>query len=168
MKSSKKLQKNLVISFFITIFALEIKVINIKTIGKMFNYKVSYNKSWNVVGTCYNQMITITIPSKNTLFDINKTISDFRDNSNDFFTCTIYTDSAYCYNCYKEKWYENWRLNNWITSSKTKVKNIDLWKQLVLFFEDVRFNLVKVKGHSGLDFNEMADRIATQSIRGDK
>ena len=49
-----------------------------------------------------------------------------------------------------------------------KVKNIDLWKQLVLFFEDVRFNLVKGKGHSGLDFNEMADRIATQSIRGDK
>ena len=86
MKSSKKLQKKLVISFFITIFALEIKVINIKTIGYMFNYKVSYNKSWNGVGTCYNQMITITIPSKNTLFDINKTISDFRDNSNDFFT----------------------------------------------------------------------------------
>ena len=90
------------------------------------------------------------------------------NNSNDFFTCTIYTDSAYCCNCYKEKWYEKWRINNWITSSKTKVKNIDLWKQLVLFFEDVRFNLVKVKGHAGLDFNEMADRIATQSIRGDK
>lgn len=45
-----------------------------------------------------------------------------------FFSCEIYSDSAYCINCYEQKWYVKWIKNNWVNSKGQKVANIDLWK----------------------------------------
>ena len=47
----------------------------------------------------------------------------------------VFSDSAYLMNCFREKWYEKWLRNNWITSSKTPVENRDLWEQLLPFLE---------------------------------
>lgn len=60
----------------------------------------------------------------------------------------VYTDSAYIYNCIKQKWYVNWRKNGWRTSSKEPVKNKELWIRLIPFFEDNRYVFHKVKGHA--------------------
>ena len=76
------------------------------------------------------------------------------------FSCEVYSDSAYCINCYEQKWYVKWIKNNWINSKGQKVANIDLWKKLIPFFEDNDFIFKKVKGHSGLEGNERADAIA--------
>lgn len=75
----------------------------------------------------------------------------------------IYSDSAYCINCYNQKWYIKWLNNNWINSKKESVKNKELWEQLIPFFEDENFDFVKVSGHSGVEYNEEVDRMAVEA-----
>lgn len=36
---------------------------------------------------------------------------------------TINTDSAYIANCFRDKWYERWENNNWLTARKTPVEH---------------------------------------------
>lgn len=76
---------------------------------------------------------------------------------------TVYSDSAYCINCYKQKWYKKWKQNGWVNSKKEAVKNKELWEQLIPFFEDEWFDFVKVTGHAGNKYNEMVDELAVQA-----
>lgn len=76
----------------------------------------------------------------------------------------IYSDSAYLINCYNDKWFIKWETNNWINSKKEPVANINLWKELIPFFRNPKFNFVKVKGHIGDKYNEIADKLATGAI----
>lgn len=75
-------------------------------------------------------------------------------------TCEINSDSAYCINCYQQKWYIKWIQNNWFKANGQAVLNVDLWKQLIPFFENGNFIFKKIKGHSGINGNEKADIIA--------
>ena len=72
---------------------------------------------------------------------------------------TIFTDSKYVINGI-ESWIENWKKNNWVTSNKKKVKNVDLWTKL----DNVRVGKIIswewVKGHSGIKLNEEVDILA--------
>ena len=74
----------------------------------------------------------------------------------------IFTDSNYV----KEGmtvWIGNWEKNNWKTSDKKNVKNVDLWKKLK---ELVKSNQVEwnwIKGHSNDPMNDLADRLAKKS-----
>lgn len=80
---------------------------------------------------------------------------------------TIYTDSAYIANCFKDKWYQKWLANGWKTSNRTAIKNQDLWKLILKLHRESRHHItiVHVKGHNGNKFNERADTLAT-SWRG--
>lgn len=35
---------------------------------------------------------------------------------------TIRTDSAYCHNCYVQKWFRNWQKNGWKNSKKSQLQ----------------------------------------------
>ena len=61
-------------------------------------------------------------------------------------------------------WIENWKTNNWLTSNKKEVKNIDLWKDIDKYnnFHTVEWNWVK--GHSGDIGNDTADELANLAI----
>lgn len=74
-----------------------------------------------------------------------------------FFTVDIYTDSAYAHNCFTKRWYKKWQTNGWVNSKNAKVANQDLWKELIPFFEDPRFNFKKVKGHADDKWNNKVD-----------
>lgn len=79
---------------------------------------------------------------------------------------TVYTDSAYISNCFKDKWYVNWRKNGWKNASKQPVKNRDLWEQLIGLYENLKPRMViiaKVKGHDGDTYNEMCDKLAVKA-----
>ena len=74
----------------------------------------------------------------------------------------IYTDSNYV----KEgitNWIKIWEKNNWKTSNKKKVKNVELWIKLNTLsnFHDVEWQWVK--GHSGDPMNNMVDRLAKKA-----
>lgn len=73
----------------------------------------------------------------------------------------IYTDSAYIHNCMTQRWYINWRNNNWKNSKKEPVKNRELWEQIIPYFIKANFTFRKVKGHAGIPENEYVDKLAT-------
>ncbi len=73
----------------------------------------------------------------------------------------IHTDSQYVKNGITV-WIKGWLKNDW---NKGKVKNIELWKELLE--ESSKHEIVWkwVKGHSGVDYNERADKLATNAIK---
>ena len=74
---------------------------------------------------------------------------------------TVMTDSAYIQRCWAEQWYRKWQANGWQTSNNMPVKNRDLWQQLIPYFDDPRISFEKVRGHMGVELNEMVDKMAT-------
>ena len=75
----------------------------------------------------------------------------------------IYTDSKYVINGITN-WIKAWKKNNWISSNKKVVKNVDLWKNLDLLVQRKKISWQWVKGHSGNKMNEKVDEIARNEI----
>lgn len=73
----------------------------------------------------------------------------------------IHTDSRYVQRGISE-WIHTWKKQNWLTSSKKQVKNNDLWKQLDQLVQQHQIEWFWVRGHSGHDGNEQADKLANQ------
>lgn len=71
----------------------------------------------------------------------------------------ITTDSQYVRQGITQ-WIDKWIKNNWKTSAKKPVKNVDLWK--LLYKENQRHSVTWkwVKGHSGHPENERCDDLA--------
>jgi len=77
---------------------------------------------------------------------------------------TIYTDSAYIHNAFKNGWIIAWQRNGWKTKSKDDVKNQDLWKMLLNEMKPHKVSWVKVKGHADNTYNNRCDELATGEI----
>ena len=83
------------------------------------------------------------------------------------------TDSEYFCNAVNQNWIQKWAANNWMTSAwkdkpPTPVKNKDLWEQVVDIQNELRtmgvnLTITHVKGHSGHEFNELADKLAVSA-----
>ena len=77
----------------------------------------------------------------------------------------IYSDSAYCVNMYNN-WIDTWEKNGWTRSNNQPIENFDLVKQLYLtkkFFHN-EIIIMKITGHSGVKYNELADKLAKHEI----
>lgn len=77
---------------------------------------------------------------------------------------SIYSDSAYVVNCFRDKWYVRWRQNGWRNAQKRPVDNRDLWEALLAEVERHDVTWHKVAGHSGHDLNDRADALARAAI----
>ncbi len=78
----------------------------------------------------------------------------------------VFTDSAYLANCMQQGWHRRWRRNGWLTAAKKPVENKDLWLRLLELAEGFpRLAFHKVAGHSQVELNELADRLAREAIR---
>ena len=77
---------------------------------------------------------------------------------------TICSDSAYFCNCYYDRWYVNWENNDWVNSKKEPIANRDLWEKIIPYFKNNHVFIMKVKGHSGHTYNELADKLATGAL----
>jgi ribonuclease HI len=75
----------------------------------------------------------------------------------------LYTDSQYLRSGITT-WILSWKRNGWRTAERKPVKNVDLWQRLdgLLAQHDVSWHWVK--GHSGHDLNERADRLAREGL----
>ena len=76
----------------------------------------------------------------------------------------VYSDSAYTVNAFKEDWITSWQLNNWRTSGKSPVKNVDLWQKLLDLCSYHKITWNKVKGHADNEYNNRCDFLATNEI----
>lgn len=85
------------------------------------------------------------------------------------FNLIIHIDSAYVMNCFEDQWYVTWEKRGWISSNNKPVKNRDLWEPLIELYRTIVFTeggsvrFIKVKGHSGEQLNERADRLAREA-----
>ena len=61
-------------------------------------------------------------------------------------------------------WLSTWKGNNWSTSQKKPVKNVDLWQRLDSSVQKHRVEWCWVKGHSGHMENERVDMAANLAI----
>lgn len=81
----------------------------------------------------------------------------------------IRSDSAYCLNSINRNWYIVWKANEWRTKENKNIKNRDLWilvDDYINKLKDQKTNIFfeKIKGHSGIELNELVDRLAKDAI----
>jgi len=76
---------------------------------------------------------------------------------------TLTTDSGYVKDGIT-KWLQNWKKNDWKTSTKKPVKNKDLWQELDVQSSRHVISWKWVKGHSGHRENEIADMLANKGV----
>lgn len=72
---------------------------------------------------------------------------------------TLYSDSAYVVNCFRDRWHEGWRANGWRNKKKQPIANRELWEELL--------ELVEACGHV-VDFRKVgghADKLGRTSNR---
>ncbi|NLW89660.1 MAG: ribonuclease HI [Clostridiaceae bacterium] len=73
----------------------------------------------------------------------------------------VFSDSAYLVNAFRLGWIDNWKRNGWKNSARETVSNLDLWKDLDRLSSIHQIEWIKVKGHSGHEYNERCDVLAT-------
>ena len=78
---------------------------------------------------------------------------------------TLYSDSAYLVNAFKQNWIDGWQRNGWKTAAKKPVENQDLWKWLLTVMQPHQVTIIKVKGHADNPGNERCDELARGQIR---
>lgn len=80
---------------------------------------------------------------------------------------TVISDSKYVTDAFNQHWIENWVKKGWRKSSNEAVKNVDLWKRLLIQVQKHSVSFVWVKGHNGHIYNERCDMLATTAADGD-
>lgn len=79
--------------------------------------------------------------------------------------CIIKSDSAYCVNMFND-WIYSWQRNGWVRPKNAEIKNLDLiqkiWDYCIINYPN--FRVEKVKGHSNIIGNVIADYLATDNI----
>ena len=74
----------------------------------------------------------------------------------------IFTDSTYVKDGITT-WIKKWEKNDWKTSDKKKVKNIDLWIKLNNLTKLHKIEWAWIKGHSKNPMNDLADKLAKKA-----
>ncbi len=83
------------------------------------------------------------------------------------FEPTICSDSAYCVNTFT-KWMDGWKRNGWRRAKNQPVENLDLVQEYDKLKQKFHCDLIKVSGHSGNFWNELADQLATGKITAEE
>ena len=78
---------------------------------------------------------------------------------------TIYSDSKYSIDCITT-WAYGWKAKGW-TKKGGEIKNLELIKEAHQLYERLKdkIEIKHVKGHSGVEGNELADRMAVHTIK---
>ncbi len=76
----------------------------------------------------------------------------------------VFTDSQYVKQGITS-WIHNWKKNGWKTASKSPVKNKELWQSLDSLREDLQIEWGWVKGHSGVELNELCDTLVGKEMQ---
>ncbi len=83
----------------------------------------------------------------NNRMELTAVLEAFRALKKNGLDIAVFSDSAYLANCFREKWYVNWRRNGWKNTKKQPVENRDLWEEIIAFTEANRVAFYRVKGH---------------------
>ena len=76
---------------------------------------------------------------------------------------SVYADSQYVKNGITS-WITNWKKNGWRTAAKKPVLNQDLWQKLDALSSSLNVSWNWVKGHAGIEYNEVCDQLCQTEI----
>ncbi len=76
---------------------------------------------------------------------------------------SIFTDSQYVKNGISN-WISGWKKNGWLTKAKKSVLNRDLWEKLDELNQKIKPEWNWVKGHAGIEYNEICDSLCQTEI----
>ncbi|WP_323596948.1 ribonuclease HI [Aliarcobacter butzleri] len=78
---------------------------------------------------------------------------------------SIFTDSKYAIDCITT-WAYSWKKNGW-SKKGGEIKNLELIQEAHYLYEKIKskIEIIHVKGHSGIEGNELADRMAVNAIK---
>lgn len=91
-------------------------------------------------------------------------LANYEKELRDDWTVEVISDSAYIVNCINDGWYKAWSKNGWLNSQKKPVANRELWEDLLSLLPLADFRFTKVKGHTGVRGNEIADKLAQEGV----
>lgn len=77
----------------------------------------------------------------------------------------LYSDSKYIVNSVMQGWAKRWQANGWKKGKKRKIKNVDLWKQLLELCKQHNVEFKWIRGHVGVPDNEKCDQLAAEASR---
>lgn len=77
----------------------------------------------------------------------------------------IHSDSALIINAFKKRWIDSWQNKGWRKADKKPVENRDLWEKMLKAMDPHEVKWIKVKGHSGDEFNDRADHLAVEASK---
>ncbi|MBR3932894.1 MAG: ribonuclease HI [Clostridia bacterium] len=78
---------------------------------------------------------------------------------------TLYSDSKYLVDSVNKGWIASWQKNGWKNSKKEKVKNRELFEELINLINVHQVEFCWVKGHDGHTENERCDYLATTAAK---
>lgn len=78
----------------------------------------------------------------------------------------VYSDSKYVVDAFNKKWIDSWLAKGWKRGKNEPVKNIDIWKRLLVAKAQHNVTFIWVKGHAGHEQNERCDMLATTAADG--
>lgn len=76
---------------------------------------------------------------------------------------TVNIDSQYVKNGITT-WIKGWKAKGWRTADKKPVKNQDLWEKLDALNNSLNVTWNWVKGHAGIQYNEVCDQLCQEEI----
>lgn len=76
---------------------------------------------------------------------------------------TVYSDSQYVVNAINNGWAKRWRENGWKRNKKDTAENPDLWARLLDLLDEHEVEFKWVRGHSEVEGNERADKLAVEA-----
>ena len=74
---------------------------------------------------------------------------------------TLTSDSKYLVDAIEKGWLDSWKKNGWRKSDRSEVLNVDLWQRLIAQLDRHKVSFVWVHGHTGHEYNERCDVLAT-------
>ena len=77
----------------------------------------------------------------------------------------VHSDSAYVINAWKDDWFSGWEKRNWKNSRGRPVANKEYWVAMRAAADKLNVEWVHVRGHTGLRYNELCDRLAGEARR---
>ena len=72
---------------------------------------------------------------------------------------SLFSDSKYVIDGIT-KWIKNWKINDWKTTDKKEIKNLDLWMDLDQLTSKFKITWNWVKAHSTDEYNNKVDKLA--------
>lgn len=83
----------------------------------------------------------------------------------------IKSDSNFIVQAINKNWINNWVKKGWKKSGNEPVANADIWKPIYSLYaelsSEIEINFIKVKAHSGVEFNEEVDDLARAAAMQD-